>query len=125
MPDISSRQDILVIMRSFYSKLLKYKSISYFFTEVVPIDLEEHFPHLVDFWDSILFGSGVYSKNAMQPHLDIAKKSSITEKHFKTWLTYLSQSIDKSFEGIYAHTMKSRAQNIASLMEFNVSNLEN
>lgn len=121
--DIENREDILLIMREFYDKLLADESIAYIFTEVAKIDLEEHFPVLVDFWDSILFGSGTYRNNAMQVHIDLAKKSQLTAHHFKTWLGYLVQSIEDNFDGIKAHMMKARAQNIAGLMEFKVQNL--
>ncbi|MDB9883270.1 group III truncated hemoglobin [Bacteroidia bacterium] len=85
MTDIGDRDDILLIMRSFYDKLLSDRSISYLFTDVVKINLEEHFPILVDFWDGILFGTGTYRKNAMQPHIDLAHKSPLTREHFVTW----------------------------------------
>ncbi len=118
--DIETREDILLIMKEFYDKLLADESIAYIFTEVAKINLEDHFPVLVDFWDSILFGSGTYRNNAMQVHIDLAKKSPLTQQHFKTWLTYLINSIEENFEGIKAHMMKARAQNIAGLMEFKV-----
>ena len=119
-PDIETREDILLIMRSFYDKLLADESISYLFTDVAKVNLEEHFPILVDFWDSMLFGTQTYKANAMQPHIDLAKKSKLTADHFKTWLGYLFTSIDERNEGRIAHTMKARAQNIAGLMEFKV-----
>ena len=107
-------------MKSFYKKLLSDDSISYLFTDVAKVNLEEHFPILVNFWDSMLFGTQTYKANAMQPHIDLAKKSKLTSDHFKTWLGYLNDSIDERFEGRIAHTMKARAQNIAGLMEFKV-----
>jgi hemoglobin len=118
--DIRNREDILLIMRYFYDKLLADSSISYLFTEIAQVDLEDHFPRLVDFWDSMLFGTQTYKANAMQPHIDLAKKSPFTKEHFETWLNYLFISIDKTYEGPMAHTMKARAQNIAGLMEFKV-----
>ncbi|GEM_PF-2383484 len=53
--DIINREYILLIMRSFYDKLLADSSISHLFTEIAQVDLEDHFPRLVDFWDSMLF----------------------------------------------------------------------
>ena len=120
MKDIANRNDILLIMDSFYSKLLADKDISYIFTDVAKVNLKEHFPILIDFWHSMLFGSGTYGRNAMQPHIDLAAKSKLTKKHFEIWLGYLNQSIDELYEGKYAHAMKSRAQNIAGLMEYKV-----
>jgi hemoglobin len=120
MRDIESREDIDVIMRSFYDKLLADSSISYIFTDIAKVNLEEHFPILVDFWHSMLFGSQSYKANAMKPHIDLAKKSKFTKAHFQTWLQYLYISIDEHNEGRLAHTMKARAQNIAGLMEYKV-----
>ncbi len=123
MRDIESREDILLIMKSFYDKLLADDSISYLFTEIAQVNLEHHFPILVDFWDSILFGSGTYRNNAMQVHIDLAKKSPLTPEHFRTWVNYLTQTVEENFEGLRAHTMMARAQNIAGLMEHKTQNL--
>ena len=123
MRDIENREDLMKVMRSFYDKLLADESISHFFNDVINLDLEEHFPILVDFWDGILFGSGAYKANAMQPHINLAKKSPITADHFRTWLKHLFLSIDENHEGINAHAMKARAQNIASLMEHKVGQI--
>ena len=120
MNDIQNRNDILLIMKTFYDKLLADDSINYLFTDVAKVNLKEHFPILVDFWHSMLFGSGTYNRNAMQPHIDLAKKSKLTKEHFQTWLRYLNDSIDELHEGKLAHAMKARAQNIGSLMEHKV-----
>lgn len=120
MPDIENRDDILLIINVFYSKLLADTSISYLFTEVAKINLEQHTPILIDFWDSMLFGTHTYKANAMQPHIDLAKKSNLTKAHFSTWLSHLYTSIDEHYEGLMASTMKNRAKNIAGLMEIKV-----
>ncbi|MBT6235878.1 MAG: group III truncated hemoglobin [Bacteroidetes bacterium] len=120
MQDIRNRNDILLIMNTFYGKLLVDERISYLFTDVAQVKLKEHFPVLIDFWHSMLFGSGTYNRNAMQPHIDLAAKSKLTKEHFNTWIGYLNESIDELHEGKMAHAMKARAQNIASLMEHKV-----
>lgn len=120
MNDIQNRNDILLIMKTFYDKLLADESIAYLFTDVAKVNLKEHFPILVDFWHSMLFGSGTYGRNAMQPHIDLAAQSKLTKAHFTTWLGYLNESIDELHEGKLAHAMKARAQNIAGLMEYKV-----
>ena len=63
--DIENREDLLLLVKRFYNKLLADASISYLFTEIAKINLEHHLPVLVDFWDSILFQSDTYQKNAM------------------------------------------------------------
>jgi hemoglobin len=113
--DIENREDLLRLLTLFYNKLLADKSISYLFTDVANIDLPHHLDTLVDFWDSILFQSDTYRKNAMQPHMILHQKSSLQKHHFETWLKYFNESVDELFEGEKAC--------IATVMRIKVSQL--
>ena len=115
--DIAGREDLLMLMKSFYEKLLSDSSISYLFTDIANIHLEHHLPVLVDFWDSILFQSDTYRKNALQPHLDLHRKSPLTPHHFETWLRYFKESVDENFSGDNAFIIKERATSIATVMQ--------
>src|SRR5688500_18419700 len=97
--DIENREDLYELVKEFYVKLLNDPSISYIFTDVAKIDLEEHLPVLVDFWDMVLFQSDTYRKNAMQPHLRLHKQSPFQKHHFDTWLKYFKGTVDELFEG--------------------------
>ena len=115
--DISNRDDITNLMEAFYKKLLADPSISYMFTEVARIDILRHIPILVDFWDMVLFNSDTYSKNVMQIHVELHKRSPIIKEHFTTWLGYFNDTVDEMFEGDNAFLAKQRARSIATLME--------
>ena len=115
--DIESREDLLLLVKSFYNKLLTDDTISYLFTDVAKINLENHLPVLVDFWDNILFGSDTYRKNAMQPHLILHERSPLKKHHFETWLKYFKVTVDELFEGEKAFIAKERAQSIATVMQ--------
>lgn len=115
--DIENRDDLLVLMEQFYKKLLADDSINYLFTDIAKIDLEHHLPVLVDFWDGILFQSDTYKKNAMQPHLDLHRKSPLQKHHFNTWLNYFTQTVDELFGGEKAFLAKERARSIATVMQ--------
>ena len=115
--DIENRDDLLLLMQEFYKKLLADDSINYLFTDVAKINLDHHFPVLVDFWDSILFQSGTYQKNAMQPHLALHQKSPLTRHHFETWLRYFKETVDALFEGEIAFMAKEKAQSIATVIQ--------
>lgn len=115
--DIENRNDLLILVTKFYKKLLADNSISYLFTDVAKINPDHHFPILVDFWDSILFHSDTYRKNAMQPHMDLHQKSPLTKHHFDTWLRYFKESVDELFTGDNAFIIKERATSIATVMQ--------
>jgi len=115
--DISNREDLLSLITLFYEKLLADNSISYIFTDVAKIDLPHHLPVLVDFWDSVLFQSDTYHKNAMQPHMALHRQSPLQKHHFETWLRYFKESVDELFEGETAFLAKERATSIATVMQ--------
>ena len=121
--DIAGREDLLVLVTRFYEKLLADNSISYIFTDVAKIDLSHHLPVLVNFWDSILFQSDTYQKNAMQPHLALHQQSPLQKYHFETWLRYFKESVDELFDGEIAFIAKERATSIATVMQIKISQL--
>ena len=122
--DIANREDILKLLTHFYDKLLADPSISYLFTDVAKIDLNHHMETLVNFWDSILFQSDTYRKNAMQPHMVLHQKSPLEKHHFETWLAYFNETVDEFFEGDKAHLAKERAVSIATVMQIKISQLK-
>ena len=66
--DISSRDDLMIIVRDFYDLLFQSEDLKHFFEEFRnETALEHHLDILVDFWDNTLFYSGSYKKNAMKP----------------------------------------------------------
>ena len=121
--DITDREDLLKLLSKFYTRLLTDKSISYLFTDVAKIDLHHHLDILVDFWDSILFQSDTYRKNAMQPHMILHQKSPLQKHHFETWLGYFNATVDELFEGEKAALAKERALSIATVMQIKISQL--
>ena len=122
--DIESREDLLKLMKLCYDKLLQDPSINYLFLDVAKIDLEHHLPILVNFWDSVLFQSDTYRKNAMQPHVNLHAKSPLQPGHFETWLSYFKSSVDELFEGEKAFMAKERAMSIAAVMKFKLTQLK-
>jgi hemoglobin len=121
--DISSREDLLQLISKFYEKLLADDSINYLFTDIAKINLHHHLSVLVDFWDSVLFQSDTYHKNAMQPHIDIHQKSPLQAQHFETWLRYFNETVDELFEGEIAFLAKERALSIATVMKIKLMQL--
>jgi hemoglobin len=121
MIDISTREDLELLMRAFYEKLLHDDAINYVFTDVAKIDLVEHLPHIVSFWEQNM-NSGNYRNNVLKIHLDLNEKIQFTETHFNTWLSHLENTIDQHFAGENAEKMKTRALSIATIMRIKMQN---
>jgi hemoglobin len=122
--DIETREDLLLLMKKFYEKLLHDDSISYLFTEIAKVNLEHHLPVLVDFWDSILFGSDKYRKNAIQPHINLHQQSPLQKHHFDSWLGYFKETADELFEGEKAFLAKEKAVSIATVMQIKLQQMQ-
>ena len=82
MNDIKNREDILLIMRKFYDKLLADDSINFFFTKVTSVDqhLEAHFEILATFWEQSLFLKGGYFNNMISIHKEVHDKHAFTKE---------------------------------------------
>ncbi|MGV9004889.1 group III truncated hemoglobin [Flavobacterium sp.] len=123
MTDIQNQDDIYIIVDDFYKKLFADKRISYIFTDIIPIHLhlEKHLQMLVTFWSQAILGTGGYSNNLTQIHLDLDVKEHLTAEHFKIWLEHFYTAIDGNFEGIKAEQMKTQALSIATVIQIKIT----
>jgi hemoglobin len=117
MNDIQTRADLQFLMEVFYTDLLRDDSISYIFTDVAGIDIKSHLPHIVNFWEQNILGTGNYRKNVLKIHAELNDLEKLTSAHFKTWLTHFNTAVDSYFAGENAENIKTRALSIATVMQ--------
>jgi hemoglobin len=122
MQDIQTQPDLYLLVDNFYKKLLADPAISYIFTDVVKIHLEEHLPILVTFWSQSILGTGGYFKNLTQIHLDVDQKESLTPELFEIWLTHFNNTVDENFVGTNSEKIKTQALSIATVMKIKIAN---
>jgi hemoglobin len=121
MNDIQTPEQIFTVVDEFYKKLLADDKISYLFTDVVKIKLEEHLPILVTFWSQAILGTGGYVNNLTQIHLDVNAKSYLSKELFEIWLTHFEAAIDENFEGFNCERMKNQAHNLSTIMQIKIA----
>ena len=124
--DITSREDIDLLMVRFYGRAMSDPVIGYLFTQVAQLDLEHHLPVIGDFWESALFGAGKYSRHRRNPlliHAALDSKSPLESHHFERWLTLFAETIDESFSGARADFAKQRGEAIAQRMQQYISGM--
>lgn len=114
--DITTREDISILVSTFYDRAFADPLIGYIFTDIAHLDLVAHMPTMCDFWESVIFRAGKYHGNAMQPHYLLHLKSPLTHAHFERWLEIWKATTDDLFEGEYAEFAKQQATSIAFSM---------
>ena len=124
MNDILNQDDFYLLVDNFYKKLLADQSISYIFTDVVKVHLEEHLPILVTFWSQAILGTGGYVNNLTQIHLDVNAKSYLSKELFDIWLAHFEAAINENFQGFNCERMKNQAHNLSTIMQIKIAQQE-
>ena len=125
-PDLTSRENIKLIITKFYDKLLVDKMMLPFFIEILEKNqLEHHLDIITDFWNDILFDTITYQNNVLQKHMDKDAFVKFQKEHFLIWVSYFEATIDTYFEGQTAQHMKSRAVSIATVMKLKMNIFKN
>ncbi len=123
--DIENRDDIILLVNTFYDKVKPDETIGHFFNRVVNVDWEKHLPVMYHFWENIIFHTGGYSGNPMKQHVDLHQKSPMKKEHFNRWIQLFNETVDELFEGVKAEQAKQRALSIATVMQINIGQLQN
>jgi hemoglobin len=121
MKDIENQHDLFLLVDEFYNRLLSDDDINYIFTDVVKIKIEEHPPILVTFWSQAILGTGGYTNNLTQIHLDVNRKVYLSPELFKIWLRHFDYSVDGLFAGNNAEKIKTNALNIATVLQIKIA----
>lgn len=114
--DMQDRRDIATLVNQFYKKAMADEAIGFIFTEVAKLDLTEHAPKIIDFWDRILFGGREYQGNPLSVHRVLHNKIPLTPRRFQRWLHLFHETIDELFGGENAERLKHVSQGIAENM---------
>ena len=110
MKKIESKEDVELLVETFYQKLIKDELISHFFSE---LDLKEHLPRVVQFWSFILLNEEGYNTNMMEKHI----KLDLNEASFDRWLKLFHETVDQFFVGEKADLAKQRSTLIGWTMK--------
>ena len=121
MNDIKTQEDLHLLVADFYKKLLIDNRISYIFTDVVKIKLEEHLPILVTFWSQVILGTGGYSNNLTQIHLDVNLKEHLSPELFTIWLEHFYAAVDENFMGENSEKIKTQALSLATILKIKIA----
>ncbi|CAL2079521.1 group III truncated hemoglobin [Tenacibaculum sp. 190524A05c] len=120
---IENREDVFVLVSTFYDKIKKDDVIGKFFLETIPEEeWDDHLLKLTDFWETNLFFVRKFKGNPIKAHRDVDANfnNAIQQEHFGRWLQLWFSTVDELFSGEKATQAKERARNIASMLFFKI-----
>ncbi len=114
--DITTQEDIVLLVDTFYGKVRNHETINFIFSDVARVDWTHHLPKMYEFWGGMLLGNNTYKGDPMTTHVELSKKTTISHPQFGAWLSLFVGTIDELFIGPKASEAKMRAGSIAGLM---------
>lgn len=121
MNDITTIDDIKVLVNTFYDKVRNHETLGPIFDTKISADQWPiHLEKMYRFWSSILLYTHDYNGSPFDKHVGLP----INGIHFAHWLLLFNETIDENFMGTNANIAKERATNIARIFEFKLSTLQ-
>jgi hemoglobin len=114
--DLTGREDVEALLRSFYGQALGDGLLAAPFTDIRMRGLDAHLPVMCDFWETVLFRAGLYRGNALYVHRHLHERHSLSTEHFVRWLELWNTSVDRMYQGPVAERAKIQAARIATSM---------
>lgn len=106
MKDITTREDIELLVNSFYDKVKKDEIIGFFFNDIAKTNWQTHLPKMYNFWQALLFADIKFEGNPMGAHFPINAQAPMEEYHFEHWLKIWKETVDELFAGEMARMPK-------------------
>jgi len=111
--DITSEEDVVLMVNSFYDKVNEDDFLSYVFNDFSKVDWTTHLPKMYRFWNTLIFSHQSYKGNPFAAHLSLP----VNKTHFDRWVQLFEENIDEHFEGEVAEHTKLRAKSIAHIFQ--------
>ena len=115
--DITSREDIILMVHTFYDHVQQDKELDHMFNTVAKLDWDKHMPKMYDFWEAVILKNPVFDGNPMVVHKILHSKFPFTKSMFTTWLALFNKTVDELFVGDNAREAKTRALSIATMIQ--------
>jgi hemoglobin len=120
MKELENREDIKLLIDTFYKKILIDDKIGFFFTKVIKLDWSKHIPIMYDFWETTLLGVAKYNGNPMLKHIELNAMEAIKAEHFERWISIWKETIQENFVGEISEQAIKKAEQIGGLMKFKI-----
>ncbi len=121
--DFEGREGIEKIVDLFYGRIRQDDLLGFIFDDVAKVNWTSHLPKMYNFWDTILFRTGVYRGNPVNAHAQLAPLTRMGQEQFNRWLELFCQTVDELYAGENAERIKKSARDMAALLHAKVNHV--
>ncbi|MEP2280128.1 group III truncated hemoglobin [Maribacter sp.] len=117
MNDITNREDVRVLVHTFYDKIRQNAMLGPIFNgHITDEQWPTHLSKLTDFWESNLFGVRTFRGSPSKAHVNVDKNlhHSISQDHFAQWLQLWFETLNELYEGELAERAKQMARRMST-----------
>lgn len=114
--EITTREDITLLVESFYTRVKEDEVIGYIFRNLEHFSWDTHIPVMIDFWCTLLLDEMSYKGNPMLKHIDLHRKTPLNQAHFTRWKALFFETLDTLFIGERVTEAKKRVEAMEVLM---------
>ncbi|POY36728.1 globin [Solitalea longa] len=117
--DISTFDDIQLLVNSFYNNIREDKLLGPIFNAVIKDKWDVHLEKMYKFWNTVLFSEPGYTGSPFPPHA----KLPIEKSHFEHWIELFNKTVNEHFEGEKANEAIWRAERMAEMFNFKIEHM--
>lgn len=119
MKDLTEREDIFLLVNSFYTLVRKDAILGPVFNTLIrEEDWPMHLERMADFWECNLLFRPTFKGNPIQTHrfVDANYNYHTNQAHYDQWVKLWCQTVDEHFVGEKSALAKIRAKKMGSLL---------
>ena len=118
MQDITDKEDIMLIVDTFYAKAKTDTLLAPIFNEAIDEnEWNKHVERIYSFWNTVMFKKMDYLGNPFSHH----KNLPIYKRHFDKWLEILEQVVFANYKGEKAQDMIERAHRMSQMFQLKLA----
>ncbi len=119
--DIQTRDDIVLLVDTFYQQVRADALLAPPFKKVIGDDWSQHLPVMYSFWEMILLQQPGYQGNPVQKHIQVDAAFPLSEAHFAQWLHLWEGTLNQLFSGAVADEALKRAKLMKQLISLKIT----
>ncbi|MEM7048630.1 MAG: group III truncated hemoglobin [Acidobacteriota bacterium] len=114
-PDLDSPERLETFVRAFYERVQRDDLLGPVFVDQAGVDWDEHITKLTAFWCAVELRIPGFHGSPTQKHSVLSQQMPFRAEQFGRWIELFRETVDQSWQGPHATSIKAHAERIAQI----------